>query len=57
MAQGARLEILATDPGVLADLPAWCRVHGHRLLSADTLSPENDPQVAPVYRILVQVER
>ena len=53
---GDRLEILATDPGVLADVPAWCRVHGHTLLAADTLSPENDPKSAPLYRILVQVE-
>lgn len=30
---GALLEIIATDPGVLHDIPAWCRVHGHRLLA------------------------
>lgn len=29
---GAALEILATDPGVLHDIPAWCRVHGHEVL-------------------------
>jgi tRNA 2-thiouridine synthesizing protein A len=56
LAPGDRLEILATDPGVLADLPAWCRVHGHTLLAADTLGDENDPNGAPLYRILVQVE-
>ena len=27
---GDRLEVAATDPGVLEDIPAWCRVHGHR---------------------------
>lgn len=53
---GARLRILATDPGVLADLPAWCRVHGHKLLATDTLSPDDDRYSAPVYQILVQVE-
>ncbi len=26
---GAQLEVVATDPGVLHDIPAWCRVHGH----------------------------
>ena len=24
-----RLIVLATDPGVLYDIPAWCRIHGH----------------------------
>lgn len=31
---GAQLTIQATDPGVMQDIPAWCRVHGHILLSA-----------------------
>jgi tRNA 2-thiouridine synthesizing protein A len=30
---GDTLELLATDPGVKADIPAWCRVHGHHVLS------------------------
>ncbi len=30
---GDVLEVTATDPGVLQDIPAWCRVHGHRVLS------------------------
>lgn len=32
LAPGEVLEITATDPGVLADIPAWCRVHGHQIL-------------------------
>ena len=32
LASGTVLEVLATDPGVLHDIPAWCRVHGHELL-------------------------
>ena len=32
---GDVLEVVATDPGVLHDIPAWCRVHGHRLLAAE----------------------
>ena len=32
---GDVLEVLATDPGVLHDIPAWCRVHGHRLLVSE----------------------
>lgn len=31
---GAELTIQATDPGVMQDIPAWCRVHGHILVSA-----------------------
>jgi TusA-related sulfurtransferase len=32
MAPGAVLEIRSTDPGVAADLPAWCRMVGHSYL-------------------------
>jgi|TARA_B100000315_G_scaffold210930_1_gene207472 tRNA 2-thiouridine synthesizing protein A len=32
LAPGTVLEVLATDPGTLHDIPAWCRVHGHELL-------------------------
>lgn len=32
LAPGEILEVLATDPGVLHDIPAWCRVHGHEVL-------------------------
>jgi tRNA 2-thiouridine synthesizing protein A len=26
---GDKLTVLCTDPGVVHDIPAWCRVHGH----------------------------
>ena len=35
LAIGDVLEVVATDPGVLHDIPAWCRVHGHRLLVSE----------------------
>ncbi len=35
LAPGEILEVLATDPGVLHDIPAWCRVHGHELLETE----------------------
>lgn len=35
LADGEVLEITATDPGVLQDIPAWCRVHGHHVLACD----------------------
>jgi tRNA 2-thiouridine synthesizing protein A len=31
---GTTLDVLATDPGVLHDIPAWCRVHGHVFLES-----------------------
>jgi len=29
---GDLIEITATDPGVLHDIPAWCKVHGHKVV-------------------------
>lgn len=29
------LEILATDPGVLHDIPAWARINGHQVLETE----------------------
>ncbi len=34
MRAGEVLELLARDPGAGADLPAWCRMTGHALVSA-----------------------
>ena len=33
LAPGDTLEMAATDPGALHDIPAWCRVHGHEVVS------------------------
>ena len=30
--QGQTLRVLCSDPGVLHDIPSWCRVHGHEVL-------------------------
>lgn len=35
MPPGGVLEIRSTDPGVAADLPAWCRMVGHSYLGED----------------------
>ncbi len=32
LAPGDTLEVRATDPGAMHDIPAWCRVHGHEIL-------------------------
>jgi TusA-related sulfurtransferase len=31
---GDVLEVRATDPAALADIPAWCRLRGHEYLGA-----------------------
>ncbi len=32
---GSVIEATATDPGILADIPAWCKGTGHELLKID----------------------
>jgi len=44
---GSLLDVLATDPGTLHDIPAWCRVHGHTLIAAE----QGDDEI----RIRIQV--
>jgi tRNA 2-thiouridine synthesizing protein A len=33
---GDTLVVTCTDPGVLNDIPAWCRIHGHEVLETRT---------------------
>jgi tRNA 2-thiouridine synthesizing protein A len=33
LAAGDTLEVHCTDPGALNDIPAWCRIHGHEIIS------------------------
>ena len=41
LALGDVLEVTCTDPGALHDIPAWCRLNGHRVASAtDPDAPE-----------------
>lgn len=35
MKQGECLIIHCTDHGVINDIPAWCRINGHEILSID----------------------
>jgi len=32
---GDRLEVIAHSPGAPTDLPAWCRMTGHTMISAN----------------------
>lgn len=37
---GDELLVIATDPGVKADIPAWCRINGHSIVAIDeTIQP------------------
>lgn len=33
---GDVLEVVCTDPGALNDVPAWCRINGHKVLETKT---------------------
>lgn len=46
---GADLLLLATDPGTLYDVPAWCRVHGHVITGHEQAGNE--------YRIRIRVRK
>ena len=37
---GDTLRVIATDPGVKQDIPSWCRIHGHELLSIEDIENE-----------------
>ena len=32
---GERLRIRCTDPGTESDIPAWCRINGHRVVGIE----------------------
>ena len=34
LAVGDTLEVLASDPGVMHDIPAWCRINGHTVVES-----------------------
>ncbi|TCK16885.1 tRNA 2-thiouridine synthesizing protein A [Thiogranum longum] len=37
---GDTLAVICTDPGAKHDIPAWCRVNGHEVLSIDEKQDE-----------------
>ena len=47
LAPGDTLEIHATDPGALHDIPAWCRIHGHAVMT----SAERDGEISITIRV------
>ncbi len=37
LSAGDTLDVVCTDPGAKNDIPAWCRIHGHRILEMKTV--------------------
>ncbi len=35
-----KIQILASDLGVLHDIPAWCKIHGHKVLACNKKTDE-----------------
>lgn len=40
LSHGDILEVVCTDPGALQDVPAWCRINGHKVLEAKETEDE-----------------
>jgi tRNA 2-thiouridine synthesizing protein A len=34
LAPGDTLEVHATDPGAMHDIPSWARIHGHEVIAS-----------------------
>ena len=35
LTKGDTLAVVCTDPGAENDIPAWCRINGHKVISID----------------------
>ena len=42
---GDQIKVICTDPGTKADIPAWCRIHGHKVTE---IVEENDEYIFTV---------
>ncbi len=45
---GTEVVVRCTDPGALLDIPAWCRINGHELLSAREIDGEVEVRLRTV---------
>ena len=48
---GDTLEVTCTDPGALYDIPAWCRINGHKILE----TKKQDHEVVVIVEVGVGV--
>lgn len=37
---GDTLEVVCSDPGALNDIPAWCRINGHKVIKTEQRDDE-----------------
>ena len=44
---GDQLTVICTDPGALNDIPAWCRINGHKVLE----TKEQDDEVIVIVEV------
>jgi len=40
LASGDKVRVTCTDPGVMQDIPAWCRINGHTVLKTEEANYE-----------------
>lgn len=40
IADGDTLEVICTDPGTLSDIPTWCRINQHQVISSEEIDNE-----------------
>ncbi len=43
LSEGDEVHVFGTDPGIKQDIPAWCKVNGHRVI--DIIDREDDIEV------------
>ena len=46
--QGDEVSAICTDPGALNDIPAWCRINGHEVL---TTTQTDDDEIIIAIRV------
>ena len=47
LSSGDQLTVVCTDPGALNDIPAWCRINGHKVID----SQQNDDEVIIIIEV------
>ena len=47
---GDTLEVVCTDPGALNDIPAWCRINGHKVVATE----QRDDEVIVTVEVCVE---
>ncbi len=47
LSNGDQLTVVCTDPGALNDIPAWCRINGHKIID----SQQKDDEVIIVIEV------